>query len=268
EDTDLKRPVMVRGAAPGGDPKQPAPKDRPLVRTVILANPPEGETEALRLKDVTKRLQHLPDWSVEQIFLSDKETRVKDPKTGEDDPDRSFFFNVRTSEREPEIVQATLDRLLQVKDPDTGQWDELLKKVIMDYDKIPEGSRDTKLRFKEADTGKKYFASLSFVKTLLARELLRPEGYDKKHTLELPFQIDLVGEGEVKEGRYQVAKLTFVATGDRRLTKEDLDKINQALERTAQAFRDRPLPERLDVFDSQLAAETQRRAIYAILLSW
>ncbi len=33
-------------------------------------------------------------------------------------------------------------------------------------------------------------------------------------------------------------------------------------------FSDRPQPERLENFDSQLAAETQTRALYAILASW
>src|SRR5206468_11286200 len=46
------------------------------------------------------------------------------------------------------------------------------------------------------------------------------------------------------------------------------DKFDTALAKTRDEFKERPQPDRLETFDSQLAAETQTRAMYAILLSW
>src|SRR5262249_31189622 len=51
---------------------------------------------------------------------------------------------------------------------------------------------------------------------------------------------------------------------------EPLDRstLAQVLEKTQKEFSSRPQPERLENFDSQLAQETQSRALYAILASW
>src|SRR5262249_46236363 len=77
-------------------------------RTVALANKPDGDTPAEREANVAKRASELPDWAVEQIFLSEYQ---------EAEPNRSRFFTVRTTEKEPDLVQATLDRLLVYQDP-------------------------------------------------------------------------------------------------------------------------------------------------------
>ena len=50
-----------------------------------------------------------------------------------------------------------------------------------------------------------------------------------------------------------------------------LDQFKQvvaAFQKTEREFLDRPQPDRLENFDSQLAAETRLRAMYAILASW
>src|SRR5207244_6067681 len=46
------------------------------------------------------------------------------------------------------------------------------------------------------------------------------------------------------------------------------DKLETILKATRDEFEKRPQPERLENFDSQLAAETQSRALVAILASW
>jgi SecD/SecF fusion protein len=46
------------------------------------------------------------------------------------------------------------------------------------------------------------------------------------------------------------------------------DKLATALQDTKREFAERPQPDRLENFDSELAAETQQRAMYAILASW
>src|SRR6185369_8427543 len=69
------------------------------------------------------------------------------------------------------------------------------------------------------------------------------------------------------DGRFKVADLSF-AGKTTALTPDDMAKINMALSGTKKAFNDQPTPERLETFDSGLAAETRLRAMYAILLSW
>ena len=127
----------------------------------------------------------------------------------EKDPNKSRFFNVRTSEKEAELVQATLDRLLREKDAN-GKWEDLLKKVKMTYNvnelERPRANRETHVEFFEADNPSvEHFASPSFVKTLLTRELLREFGV--KEARELSFSMDLVGEGRTEDGRYAKGKL-------------------------------------------------------------
>src|SRR5262249_24204430 len=94
-------------------------------RTVVLANRPEGDTPAKRADTVKAQASVLPDLSVEQIFVSEERQGKK-----QIDPNKSYFFNVRTSEKEPELVQAALDQLLQEKKE--GGWRDLLKKVFME----------------------------------------------------------------------------------------------------------------------------------------
>jgi SecD/SecF fusion protein len=245
-------------------------------RPVTLANRPEGETPEQRRKNVEDRARVLPDASVEQIFSS------ADPSP----PGLSRLFNVRTSEKEPELVQVTLDQLL--KDNKDGKWVDLLKTVKMNVDtkELP-GRREVTLKFTEPDTSpkaspgavKEYYASPSFVRTLINRYMVDtfqiPKYKGKEHRRlgveerlrDLPFQMDLVGEEQPKEGRFKQMKLTFAPLSGN-LTAEQIDKIRQALAAAETEFNRRPPPERLETFDSQLAAETRLRAMYAILLSW
>src|SRR5262249_59504414 len=69
------------------------------------------------------------------------------------------------------------------------------------------------------------------------------------------------GRGEEKRGLYK-------QRGRWRGERVAPAKLAEVLKRTREEFQARPLPERLENFDSQLAAETQLRAMYAILASW
>ncbi len=228
---------------------------------------------------VAERASHLPDPSVEQLFPSYE----KPPQH-----DVSRYFNIRTSEKEPELVQAALDRLLRGKKRDwtegskdfgkeVGAVVPLMEKIFMFYE--PLAATGTRLRFFEREPPKDFnpaveaqkeekqrfpasFASPSFIRTLLTRELL--VAFDQKDKKDLPFHFDLIGEGKTKEGSYQVMRLKFSdpVKGAQRA------KVEDALKRTANAFADQPLPDRLDNFDSQLASETRFRAMWAILASW
>jgi len=236
-------------------------------RTILVANRPAGDTAEDREKNFAQRAAVLPDLAVEQIFLS---AYQKD----EADPNKSRFFTVRTTEKEQELVQATLDRLLQYQDKD-GSWKPLLDKVFMTYDaaELLKNGRETRVRFfastpgDEIDKNTPVTASPSFVTTLLTRQLMNSFGVADRS--QLPFTFDLANDDvdPSDDGRFKVATLTFTPKGAA-LKRDEVLKIKEALDKTANEFRVRPQPERLETFDSQLAAETRLSALKAIVLSW
>ncbi|HWY86088.1 MAG TPA: protein translocase subunit SecF, partial [Gemmataceae bacterium] len=244
------------------------------VRTVKLSNPPiadpplTGKETTAESADYQKRLQEivkqreekialraaeLPDPSVEQIFLSEdfKEDLTRTPN-----------FTVRSSEKEPELVQAGLDRLLR---DDKGT--PLMKKVYMQFDKDfdPSKNRETTLKFfADKDKTEPATASPSFVKSLFSREIQKAFGTTEKSKLP---EFEMYPEGKSdKEGRFPVLRIKFDFSKD--YNKESVAKIQEALRRTGSAFEDRPVPDRLENFDSQLATETRFRALAAIVASW
>jgi SecD/SecF fusion protein len=208
-------------------------------QTVELADPPggPGATKEQRELALKERASILPDWSVEQIFLGGENALSGGSK----------FFTVRTSEKAPELVQLTIDRLLTDKDNNS-----LLTKITLDKYPVSNGGKTAELYFSD-------FASPSNVRALLEREA---------HTLGVPDTVgfELAGNaGEGKDQRYKRMKLE-VTGGE--AAKVDEAKLTSILKATADAYAARPQPERLENFDSQLATETQRRALYAILASW
>jgi SecD/SecF fusion protein len=247
-------------------------KQSSVKRTVSLANKPDGNSAKERADNVAKRASVLPDWAVEQIFLSSAQ---------EKDSSRSRYFTVRSTEKEPELVQATLDRLLVYKDG-SNEWKPLLKKVLMDYDNAMLGNGwETRISFyasnPDGTKGDKTDASPSFVTTLLTRELMNAFGASERKDLPFTFELASDDETELGDGRFRVAELAFTLKGgDQSLSSAQAqefqrnvkDNIRKALDKTVVEFRDRPQPERLETFDSQLAAETRLRAMYAVLMSW
>jgi SecD/SecF fusion protein len=97
------------------------------------------------------------------------------------------------------------------------------------------------------------YASPGQVRMLLDRELQALSLSTRQFTLD--------GEGAQQDGRYKTMDLKLTEPLDR-------DTLSQVLERTESEFSQRPQPERLENFDSQLASETRSRALYAILASW
>jgi SecD/SecF fusion protein len=204
-------------------------------RTIQFPNKPgnPGDKPEDIAKKVQDRAQELPDLSVEQIFLS------SEPDTG----NLSRHFTVRTSEKAPELVQASITRLLGKR----------LKRIEMEDPKIDKDGKTAELAFKDPSTQEPVAASPGQVSMLLKRE------FEKKGLMDLPF--DLLGEGKGEDGRFQKMQLKLrepmpVAT------------LSGALKSLQSEFEKRPQPERLETFDPQLATETQTRAMYAILASW
>ncbi len=246
-------------------------------RTINLSNPPVADPILVkdtpeekaryndRLKSVAKerealiqvRAAELPDPSVEQIFLT------QDFKTADaaHDQSRSPNFTVRTSEKEPELVQASLDRLL--RDPKTGQ--PLMKKVYMAYDQNFDPAKNRELRlsfFDDKEHTKPATASPSFVKSLFSREIQKAFGTAEKTKLPA-YEMYTEGKSDL-DGRFEMLRLKFDFNRD----KVNAAKVQEALRRTETAFVDRPVPDRLENFDSQLATETRFRALAAIVASW
>ena len=233
-------------------------------RTITFGtDPPKKETAALRELEVAARASHLPDPSVELLInRTDDETIKKELAKG-----KSRNFVVRTIEKEPELVQACLDQLFSEKGKD------LLAKVYARYTKLD--NRESKLTFyqtpEDAKKGDKptATASPSFVKSLFSRELHRAFGItdDKTPLSSLGLGFEVVTEGSSDpDGKYTVMKIVF--SQDTKDDEATTDKINKALEETVNAFAARPLPDRLENFDSALATETRFRAMWAILASW
>jgi SecD/SecF fusion protein len=215
------------------------------------------------VEQVRERAGKLPDLSVEQIFLTTDDPNLREGNS------KSALFTVRTSEKAPELVQAEIARLLREPDPDhPGQTRDLLKKVGLYVDpksknpyQINDSNTEATLQFidlaqsEEKGEPVPAFASPTQVRALLDREFqaLDLDAYTQQ------FRLD--GLGKQENGEFQVMKLSL----NEPLKRADLEK---ALNNLQAEFKERPTPLRLENFDSQLAAETQTRALYAILASW
>ncbi|HKA06657.1 MAG TPA: protein translocase subunit SecD [Gemmataceae bacterium] len=212
-------------------------------RTIVaLANPPEGTTPETRRDDVKERASMLKDWSVEQIF------------SGGSSGSESDLFNIRTTERERELVEVLIGRLFK----DDEKNDLLAKNEITDAQ--PEAT-DYFLTFKNP-------VSRSTIKTLFERQFQAKLGSSDYVAADVFDIVEIPGEKPV-EGRYYRLKLkinkdanegirNLIAAGD----------LPEVVESARKEFASRPQPERLEVFDGTLASETRSRALYAIVASW
>ncbi len=183
---------------------------------------------------LTPQESDLSDISIEQIFARG------------DTPPRSSFFSVRTAVKDPRKVQ----KIVNTRLGDALAYIELHKYTI------DESGKSATLEFTNPKSEEPDFASPAQVARMLNEEKgnLLPE--DKQ----LSIHVEPVGTADEK-GRYHVMK----ASPSEKLSREQFDKI---LAQTKAAFDSSPQPERLENFDAQLAANTQERAMYAILASW
>jgi SecD/SecF fusion protein len=215
-------------------------------QTVELPNPAKGATKEERVQDVKERAGELQDWSVEQLFLSSEPS----------DEGKSRFFTVRTAEKAPDLVQIVLDRLLT-----DAAGKPLLKRINL---------TDFKVQRQKATLSFSDYASPGYVKTLLDREF---RNYGKAFANTQPF--DLQGKNKAKDGHYKEMEVTltdsaWLALKDNGKATDEAGakEFTSILKKFKTEFDARPPAERLENFDTQLAAETQSRAIYAILASW
>jgi SecD/SecF fusion protein len=113
------------------------------------------------------------------------------------------------------------------------------------------------------------FAPPGYVQSLLEREF-----QDQKITVLQPVRVTRESDKDQGDGNGRF-KTMLVTVNDALLGSSDsgvppltAQKFEQILKRTKDEFARRPQPQRLENFDSQLAAETQKSAMYAILASW
>jgi SecD/SecF fusion protein len=173
----------------------------------------------------------LPDLSVEQIYLRT------------DQGDRSSLFTVRTAEKDPRKVQ----RIVNTRLGDDLQFIELAPP------KIAEDNKSALLKFTQPKPNAEGVKEPGYASKAQLTMLLREEGLKD-------FRVEQMGDPN-PEGRY--AEMNVILS--EAMSRDQFDKI---LTQTKDAFDKSPQPERLENFDAQLAANTQERALYAILASW
>jgi SecD/SecF fusion protein len=197
-----------------------------IKRIVYLTDLPPGGTVQERTADVKTRAKTLPDQAIEQYF----------PGFERESGPGSRYFTIRTSEKERELVQAVIGRLLG----------DNLKRIDMSNFKITNDGKHVDLTFAD-------FASPGQVSMLLNREF---------EALHIHPTFAVTVEGKTHEGQYKQMRVELTEPVN------PPDKLTQAMTVTQREFAERPQPDRLENFDKELAAETQQRALYAILASW
>jgi SecD/SecF fusion protein len=213
-------------------------------RIIHFPNRPEGATEQEREADVKNRAQQLPDVSVEQIFPSIQTTKKN-----------RGFFNVRTSEKAPELVQASISRLLGEEASESPTKGDQLVKTSLSYDIKDDTGKVAILSFFDPDDESPAFASPSQVEMLLKRVC-------RLHGVSSDLNVNKAADAEEENGQFTKMQVVWTEGG---VGKEKISDVLKALQ---QEFKERPLPDRLETFDRQLAEETQTIAMYAILASW
>jgi SecD/SecF fusion protein len=196
-------------------------------------------TKAISIQELRSKLEtnsDLPDLSVEQIL-------VNDPAFSENG--KSKLFTVRTSEQDAEKVQVSVNK----------QLGDLLAKTALQSYKIEPDNKRAILSFSDPSTNEPAYASRSLVSLLLSRQ------FTNQGLKQAADEFVLEGLGAEKQGHFQWMELQLVSPVPR-------DRLEAVLKTTQAELAARPQPERLENFDSQLAAETQQRALAAILLSW
>ena len=189
-----------------------------------------------------------------------------------------------TTEKEPELVQVMLDRLLR---DETSNAPLMASTKITNVKISNDPVKDDKGVEKTSFTATVTFdqpTSPGYFKRFVERELKLqnriPEVGSATALTIVGIKSDdkAVASEEDRTGRFTTMKLDlsenteFRAALDAKAKPEEKAKDKAALEKvlseSQKSFESRPLPERLEVFDPALAASTRNNALFAILASW
>lgn len=230
-----------------------------------LTEKPAGKDDVEMAEDVRQRASRLPDVSVEQTFLQTESYQVGASK--------SKLFTLRTTEKQRGLVQVAIDRLL------TENGKSLLPSAVMTPGPVvvipPKTPGQTPGVEVELTFDKP--TSRNFMQELFEREFRNQFGVETAVGM-----FELSGdETTAKDGQFTKMKLDVsrnptldkigapAAPGDDPKVREgQLKALGNVVTGTKRAFDSTPEPERLEVFDSTLAAETRTKAFIAIMLSW
>jgi SecD/SecF fusion protein len=182
-------------------------------------------------------------------------------------------FTIRTTEKEKELVQVMLDRLLR---DEKDESKTLLAKTTI---KTPIDATTVKgsVVTLELDTP----ALPSYLKSFIERELKLNFYFPEVGGTDAVIVTGVVsGDNAAEENRTQRFKtMTIDFTKNTKFSlgkpdakpeavKDDINAIIKILNNAKASFESRPLPERLETFDPALAADTKTKAFWAIALSW
>jgi SecD/SecF fusion protein len=249
---------------------------KPVV--VTFANKPSGPDE------VKERVRRLPDVSVEQV----KVTAMGDDQIP---TAQSKSFTVRTTEKEKELVQAMLDRLLRDDNgeplmdlPKLEKWETLDTTATLFFSKPASVSyvqsllkRTFKIKGREPNSGPT-FALTPVRSPADTPERAREDATSKfaKMTLDVAGNTefaalkDAIEQHRLLNRPTAMAAIGAFAPAVLFAPKADEERIalDSILTELADAIESRPVPDRLETFDAALAQETQSRALFAIIASW
>jgi SecD/SecF fusion protein len=231
---------------------------------LTLANKPEGATEAEQLANLKARASHMPDASVETVSLS-----------GDNFGSKTRSFTIRTTEKESELVQVTLDRLLR----DEKTNDPLLASTKIETDLSTVNGPTIELKFDKP-------TSPGYLKRFLERELKLQNRVPASGTADDIVSVKgvkssdpKIASEEARTERYTIIRVdvsknvefTNFRQGEKAKpedVKKDAEAFQKVLVAAQKSFELRPLPDRLETFDPALAKDTQNKAFFAVLISW
>jgi SecD/SecF fusion protein len=236
---------------------------------VSLANLPDGATEKAQIADLTRRLSHLPDHSVEQVFL-------KDDTGPEFAGGKSRSFTVRTTEKEKEIVQVALDRLLRDEQGEALLAKFRAKPFTVDGAAVTVGFEHNDGRaidpLQDEGVSPAYFREF-VVRALKTGPFEKEAERVSVSGVNSPDPAAAAREGQTQ--RYATLSVNFEGLSDVKSRLDDPARVQEGtafltetLTQAAKGFAERPVPERLETFDPSLAKDTRGKALGAILLSW
>ncbi len=225
-------------------------------QSISMVTPPEGATDEEKKKNLIERLSKLPDVSVEQVYLASD----KDLGFG-----KSLSFTVRTTEKEKEIVQLNLDRLLR-----DG------KTPLLTFTKVKGFAVTSPLVQVAFDKP----VSPSYFRDFVSRALKVQgnEATDDGQSVVVTGVVNAdpaVASEENKNQKFSTLLLDFTKNSNFDLfakagadTTASKKALTEAIQSAVTTFESRPLPDRLETFDPALAKDTRGKALFAILASW
>ncbi|MBI1831354.1 MAG: protein translocase subunit SecF, partial [Planctomycetes bacterium] len=241
------------------------PKGDKTPRMVSFSVMPKGETREEREADVKLRAELLEDATITPLFDKTSDEKI----IAEIQEGKSRSFQMRTTEKEAELVQACADQLFRDKDGKPMLEKVVVRRHVVNQDHFFRFYQTEQQADAKGSDGKiaepTAFVSPSYVKSLLNREFRR--AFSIKDDKPLPFILRVDGEGERDTGgRYKTIKVAFEEQAAQKVANFEA-KVDEAF-RSAEKALAHPLPDQLSNFDSGLANETRIRAMAAILASW